>query len=55
MILYMRKITLHIFLANDWLGMADRFHLFTIMVCAGVDLPPGQRESALMEGGAADV
>ena len=25
------------------------------MECAGVDLPPGRRESALMEGGAADV
>ena len=29
--------------------------LLTNLVCAGVDLPPGQRESAFMEGGAADV
>ena len=29
--------------------------LFSILECAGVDLPPGQRESAFMEGGAADV
>ena len=29
--------------------------MFSILERAGVDLPPGQRESAFMEGGAADV
>ena len=35
-------------------GITSRFSLLTIRVRAGVDLPPGQRESATMEGGAAD-
>ena len=34
---------------------ACRFIMFSVLECAGVDLPPGQRESALMEGGAADA